>query len=341
MPRVARGYERTDFSALLSELNSPPAKEEKAQAAPEKRQEVSEYQRKRASLLSNPRMRYAFSDCAMILHDRDCELVRHISDKHFRMRSDWTADIKHCPECFRKAIIRSGIGDDGKRISAYENLLGRMKASNNSLRMLIIDHGAQLYGIEVDRVYLKVHDDRWMLRCDSDGLFLFHNNYEIIGDYQRLFKNGFHLQTVNCEANFPNFVKTMCYYSWKNHVKSFRFAEHEKKCQRLRLEFSATANFIKLKRLSLFHTYYKFMDLNRYGIRLCKSNGLEYSIISKTSHTDTRYKTVLCKVRRCHREQFAQLMARLKEYCVEQEAEDYADYCRKLDSRYSAGQGDN
>lgn len=332
MPRVTRGYERQDFSALLNELNMPEEKEKPLQSVSIKRQEISDYQRKRASLLGNSKMRYAYSDVIGVLHDRDCELVKDIKDKHFKMSADLNPEMELCSRCYRKALIRSGIGDDSKRINAYVNFFNRMNASDACLRVLFMEHGAKIYGIDIDHIYLKVHDDRWILRCTDEQIQLFHNSYEIIGDYERLFKNDFHLQRISGEATFPNFVRAMCFYSWKNHVKSFRFAAHLKRCEELRQSFANIANYTRQRKISLLHTYYVFMDLNRYGIRLCKLHGLEYAIISRHSHPNTKYKTVTCKVRLWHRKRFVELMEKLKEYCVEQEASDYGEYCLKLGS---------
>lgn len=71
--------------------------------------------RRRQSLLSNYNNKYAYSRTKKIIHDRDCRRVREIPDVDFEMMSEFDRSMNTCPDCYRKAVVRYGIGDNRKK----------------------------------------------------------------------------------------------------------------------------------------------------------------------------------------------------------------------------------
>ena len=121
MPRVIRNYQREDFTDLLGQLHSIVEEPQKPDEKPVEpgNEIVNLALRKRTSKMDNHQMRYAFSSDRMLLHDRECELVKEIPDEKFDMLEYIDESMNLCKHCYRRAIIRNGIDDDGKRIRSY------------------------------------------------------------------------------------------------------------------------------------------------------------------------------------------------------------------------------
>lgn len=226
MPKFVRGYKKQDFSELLSELNGTqdkakteksltgrPSKEERTKASV-----VATASRRRASLMDDTKMLYAFSKKSQLFHDRDCEYVKRISDENFCMVGEFDTDKPWCPCCYRKALIRSSIGDDRRRIGAYERFFNRLNVSNRELKILLIENKAKMKWINNDVVQFSVKEDNWQVVCGPDGLELWHNNYISLDDCSRHFTKGFHRQNVYGPQTFYNFMNIMVSYSFKKHM---------------------------------------------------------------------------------------------------------------------------
>ncbi len=213
IPRVTRGYERQDYSALLDELKglSVTENDEKVHIASEK-QGVDAATRCRASLLDNPKMLYAYSNKSRVLHDRDCSKLAEISDAHFRMVSEFPVDMKVCSECYRRAIIRRGVGDDRKRIPAYERFFNKVRVSDSYLYDLMIKNKALVKLIDNNVMEITVREDTWQFVCGSTGYELWHNNYICLKDGSRYFTKGFHRQTVFGGYTAHNILRVILTY---------------------------------------------------------------------------------------------------------------------------------
>ena len=194
MPRVARNYQREDFSDLLAQMRqsaTEPASEKKQRETEKANHpmQVSQAKRRRDSLMGNRLMRYAYSSIENRIHDRDCAEVSKIPDREFEMLTEYRVDMKHCWLCGRRAIVRAGVScEDAKHMDAYMNLLQRFGAITGDLYTLIIVNHAQLFQIKQDSVCIRCKDDTWMLRGEQTSLSLYHNNYEIQQNYDRIIK---------------------------------------------------------------------------------------------------------------------------------------------------------
>lgn len=338
MARVCRHYEHRDFSGLLAELQStnvgaitPHPMQEKPKSA-NTHVYISPETRKRASLLSNPRMRYAYSQIDETIHDRDCEALKDIKDRDFRMLADFDMNRPVCRHCYRKAIIRSGIGDDAKYINAYVRLFDRLNAPISDLKELILEHGARLSAIDLDRVTITVHDDRWMICLVKNKPVLFHNNYSVLDNYKRLFYDGYHVQNDGGVHTFHNFTRMMLSYSWGEHVERLKARALAELQAKLRQRLAAVRNWDHVPKFSLFNSYYTVMEFNHRLSRFLRKNGMQFVAIDKEAIPNTPYRKVTCRIRKWQSKKFLEVMEAMKEYSIVEGYHDYADYCEQFDS---------
>lgn len=330
MARVCRHYERQDFSELLSELHGGSTGANAAQPASGPTQVqavVSPAARKRASLMSDPKMRYAYSILDNTLHDRDCEALKAIRDEDFRMLADFDADRPVCHRCYRRAVIRSGIGDDVKHINAYVHILDRLQATTKDLRELILMHGARLSSIATDRVVIKVHDDRWMICFLKDTPLLYHNNYTVTEDLRRFFDAGYHIQNDGGIRTFHSFARIMTSYSWEAHVARLKARALAEQQAEVRAQLSGISNRLRVPRFSLLNAYFTVVDCNRRLDRLLRKNGVRSVITAQEPIPDSPYRLVTCRVRRWQQKRFLKATEALKEYTVIKGHYDYAAQC--------------
>ena len=336
MARVCRHYRPQDFTGLLAELQNAGAEAGKLQPVPEEAKPaepiayISPEARKRASLMGNPRMRYAYSRIDNTIHDRDCEALKAIQDQDFRMLSDFDTQRPICKRCYRRAVIRSGIGDDVKFINAYVRIFERMHAAVSDLKELILEHGARLSAIDLDRVAIKVHDDRWMICLVNDRLRLYHNNYSVTEDYQRLFHAGYHVQNDGGTHTFHNFTHIMLSYSWDKHVARLKAKALAELQAKLRARLTSTDNWLRVPRFSLFHSYCAVVDCNRRLGRFVRKNGMKYCVVDRVQEPGSPYRLGTCRIKRRQKKMFCAAMDALKEYSVVSGYHDYADECGRM-----------
>lgn len=223
MARFFRTHKRQDFTELLNELNGvgPVDKDLKqTNYSIEKKDVVDLAKRRRASLMDNSDMLYVYSGVHRVLHDRDCFRLPEIPDEEFEMLSEFDVSMKTCPMCYRRALIRSGVGADRRRIHAYERFFKRVEVSNEDLYLLLIENKAQLRWRSNDVMEIRVRDDSWQIRHNGDALELWHNNYACLDDLTRHFTVGFHRQEVYGFPTIRNLFNLIVTYSWEKHLES-------------------------------------------------------------------------------------------------------------------------
>lgn len=288
---------------------------------------VTPEKRRRDSLMNNQQMRYAFSSSEFILHDRDCIHVKDIPDTEFCMTSDFVNDsMKYCTACYRRALIRSAINpEESKWINAYAHALKLIGACTTDLKELILTNKAQLFDVQLDGLSFKVHDDTWQIRKEEGRLLLFHNSYNVLDDYSRVFRNEFHLQHgETTRINFSFCKNVMRDYSWPDHVKSMK----EKKAQQYREILSQTDNFVRKKRFSLLFLDYLILDCNNKAPRYLHRRGVK-KIELEYEKSENLYKIRVFRIQRWKRKRFLDAMEDLKEYSVKREFWNYAEQCSR------------
>ena len=292
-------------------------KSEKPQRGQEKAVQtarVSPEKRRRDSLMSNRAMRHAYSSVEKRIHDRDCAEVSKISDAEFEMLTEYRTDLKRCWLCGRRAIVRAGIScDDAKHMDAYMDLLRRFGAMTGELYALIIVNHAQLFDVKQDRACIRCGEDKWMLCGDQAEPSLYHNNYEVLENYERLLKPTFHLQQTGIQPHaFRFLINLMLHYSWPEHVERFKAEALAQKQEELRARFRQVSNVVLQKRWSLLYCSYTAVDYAEKLCTYCAENKVHLGILAaETNHPFCRI--LHCRVRRWDVKRFLTAAERLKE----------------------------
>lgn len=332
MPRVLRNYKHVDYSELLDELSSPQSSSKKpnrraSAKADESAPQVPPERRRRDSLLSNRNMRYIYSVKDRVLHDRECVHVNEILDCDFRMLEKLDPTMHLCMECRRRALIRAAIPvDDAKRISAYVHFFDAIKAPTDDIYTLVVANKAAIFDVAVDSVHIKVRDDNWMLRIEKEKLSLYHNNYVVLDNYERLFSPQYHLQLTVKGSNAHRYAFKVIYnYSWADHVDMLI----AQKQGALRARLDGVSNAVRKRRFSFLFKYYAVVDCNGNAEVCCEKQNIKVAIVSCTS-IDAPYDLLICRVKRWDDRRFHAAMEQLKERSVIEGQWDYADKCIEL-----------
>lgn len=212
--RSIRGYHHKDFSYLLKN----PKPKSKTSIIEDTLQPVTPEYRIRCSKMDDKKMIYAYSKRKKIWHDRDCDLVREIPDTQFEMSDTLNLNAKTCQKCYRMMLLRKSIGDDGKRISAYMRFFDDISASNKDLKLLLIDNNAKIRWMNRNELYVKCHDDSWIIKITPNKTKLLHNNYIILSDNSRYMQNEYHEQHL-VNDSFNELIGVIINYSWSKHKK--------------------------------------------------------------------------------------------------------------------------
>ncbi len=338
MPKIARNYQHEDFSDLLAQMQHPevePAPEkilcESKKAKVDRAIQVSPEKRRRDSLMSNRTMRYAYSSVEKRIHDRDCTEVPKIPDAEFEMSAEYRTGLKRCWLCRRRAIARAGIScDDAKRMDAYMDLLRRFGAMTGELYTLIVVNHAQLFDVKQNSVRIRCGEDKWMLCGDQAGLSLYHNNYEVLENYERLLKPTFHLQQTREQPRAFHFlIDLMLHYSWPEHVERFKAEALAQKQEALRARFRQTSNALRQNHWSLLYIYYTAIDYEDKLYTYCAENKAKLKILSVDA-IQQPYRILYCRVRRWEVSRFLKAAERLKEDSIKAADASYVTTCEGL-----------
>lgn len=150
--------------------------------------------RRKTELQEQQDMRYAYSREQRILHDRDCEWVAAIPAEAFEMTREIIPCMPRCKQCRRKAIIRSGMTGDWKRINAYVRFFDRAGLSDKQLSPLFRWKHAQIRLIAADEMQVWVNGDAWVIKLFDNVCELWHNDYYMSDQGERVLKRSFHRQ---------------------------------------------------------------------------------------------------------------------------------------------------
>lgn len=308
-------------------------KSEKPQRGQEKAMQtarVSPEKRRRDSRMSNRAMRHAYSLVEKRIHDRDCAEVSKIPDAEFEMLTEYRTDLKRCWLCGRRAIVRAGIScDDAKHMDAYMDLLRRFGAMTGELYALIIVNHAQLFDVKQDRVCIRCGEDKWMLCGDQAELSLYHNNYEVLENYERLLKPTFHLQQTGTQPHaFRFLINLIFHYSWPEHVERFKAEALAQKQEELRARFRQVSNVVLQKRWSLLYSYYTAIDYEDKLYTYCDENRVHLKIVSAETG-QTSFPILQCRVRRWDVKRFLTAAERLKEDSIKAADAGYVTACEE------------
>lgn len=358
LPRVTRKYEHQDFSYLLQDLqensfnkDKKPEEEyiEKNLSSPAG-EVVSIARRRRSSKMDNHSMGYAYSTSKMIIHDRDCKLVKSIPDDEFEMLKEFDPDMKTCKRCYRNALIRSGIGDDRKRLRAYGLFFKDIGASNCDLYRLIIEHQATLEWQDRNTMKIHVNEDSWKVIHNEQGNSLYHNNYIYLDDYTRIFKEEYHEQMMYGPQTFHNMVNIMVQYSWEDHVDKIKAEKEQTEILNPKAVNEAdefimdntsnkpkdardirVTNYYQLKKFSFFYHSFVFLDTKEYmADQIFINHKIKVHFGRELENPNSDYIAVFIKVKKKETEEFLRSMEELENKMLLKGHKDYPDFCNRF-----------
>ena len=337
MPKVPRNYKRKDYSALLTELQSSysAAKTQKNTAVEEPNEKpLTAARRLRSSKMDNRRLKYAYSKRQMVLHDKDCDLVKNIPSMEFDMVETIPKGMTICQKCYRIVLIRNAIGDDAKRIPAYLRFFDMVEASNSDLYTLLVEYRASIRWENSYTLTIKVNDDSWQIvHMERGENLLYHNNYYILEDYSRNFLNDYHEQRVNGTQDFHHYSYIICHYSWAEHVESMKERARRQE-EEARRAAEPICNYMKLQKFSLFYAHYIFVDSQEHlADALFLSQGIQIHWGKEFAKPGISYRFRFCKVRKRQEKQFLEALQKLQDDMPLSQYLEYASFCKSFSSK--------
>ena len=175
---------------------------------------------KKANALNNSRIYYIFSQSDGTLHDKTCEKVSMIKNDFMELE-EIPKKYNLCSRCRRKVYIRNAIEVNKKFFLLYEKYLLKLKIRENKLKQFLWDGKIKLHiDQEIpNRLYIKCEEDNWYIQPLQDHTYeLYHNNYRIAENGERVIYEGFHRQNFIYKSGEALF----CYvenYDWQVHLK--------------------------------------------------------------------------------------------------------------------------
>lgn len=324
--RIMRELKRADehVQTQPEELNTEPdiiivSAEEKAR-------------RRRQSLLDNPKNLYVYNRLYGTYHDRDCECVKKVKDKYFEMHSIFPKNNKgFCMKCLFKASIRWAACDKPKLVDAYTNFFRSLNVTTKQVYKLCVRNKTRFFNIESNAVYLEVKEDRWIIEKapERKTVKLWHNDYAVESNYERVFLGGYHLQAEALVERGDSIISIMFNYSWPKHVKEMKekaaYKEKEAFLAELRAKMKSKNCYCIEKFGRIFYSI-KYIDINSESLRLFKEEKV-WPIGLKCIDKESTYPIRRCYILCFKLKKFKKAMKKLRQMGISEEYHDYVDYC--------------
>lgn len=330
--RDVRNHKETDFSSLIKK-EEPPEKEEKMLKSNSKRGKkkktkqqpkvVDTATRIRSSKMDNAKMKYAYSKRKMIIHDKDCSLVKNIPNIEFEMLEKLDIGMKLCLVCYRSALIRNGIEEGGKKIPSYLMFFKEIGATNKDLYTLLLRHEAKIKLMDGNTLRVQEKEDSWLIKKSKDSDELFHNNYIKLEGLSRYITSGYHSQAVFPKGRFQQLMQVILKYSWTDHVES-------------ELNELPIKNYRKVKKLSLLNAHYVFVNNDEpFAEQLFVDNQIRVRFGKKKEIEGVLYHVISCKVRKRDSDTLQAAFEKLKLKLLLSGYTDYLNVCKDFEEQHS------
>lgn len=140
-----RGYEHTDFSDLLKELNgnlSSVGIDGTCAVAVEPAESNSLIRGEtetRHRIMSDEKIKFLYSKKLGVIHDKHFICAKHIPDDELEYSEDYQMNLKPCPECMLQAYIISG-AKDPKEIERYLKFFEKTGFTEECVKNIFIDN---------------------------------------------------------------------------------------------------------------------------------------------------------------------------------------------------------
>ena len=201
-----KGYEHTDFSGLLSELNSTGESEAvldgtAALQLAESHDEDPKYQEseQRHRIMSDETVKYLYSPEQRIIHDKHCKIARSIPDSELMWSEEYLPQMTPCEECKLESYIMISARDP-EETEQYLLFFKKVGMTEEQIRNLYVEHKMETR-IASDGMTIWYKDDTWRIKTlpKKGHVQLYHNNYIRRANGVREFTQGFHIQGIACE----------------------------------------------------------------------------------------------------------------------------------------------
>lgn len=182
---------------------------------------------KRVEAMADHKVRFVYSKKNQYIHDKSCELVKHIRNEDFSVASTVLDGRYLCTHCRRKIYIRNAIKSNPKHFEWYLRFFNKGNVSNQQLEVCLYQQGFQLHMNTPEEMIVFAKEESWLIKeSKNDGEYnLYHNNYVMVNDNERYITMGRHLQRSN--MTMKDILWYICHYSWdQQHLEKYRANEN-------------------------------------------------------------------------------------------------------------------
>lgn len=330
-----KNYKPLDTDKIMNQLHNGKVASEKPDTS-SLLQIPSVAHRRRQSLMDNTNYKFAYSRKKLILHDKDCELVKHIPDEDFEMLTTFDSHMALCSACYRKMLVRAVVVNQSRKINLYVKAFDKLCCGNKRLRQLLFDCKAQLIDVDPNSLTIMVNKDKWLFQFHSDKLELYHNNYVVNDDLTRTFTPGFHLQSIYREPRYYGLaLSDIVSYSWKAHLKKAKDTAGSSYYEELKTKFDTVKNYQQIKE-SKYHVTFLVIDFNFQALRFISGDDIIVNIRGPLPcdfiGIDEPFALLQFQVRRCDVSAFKHAMKLLKDHAFSNKEYEYIEVCQSMEA---------
>lgn len=150
------------------------------------------------------------------------ELQRNQEESHKKIEQNQRpakeTEIKPEEHDIRNALIRKAVPKETKDLTLYCEYFQKAGITTEFLKELIEEYTANLELVNRESMKLQIQDDVWIVELKGESRCrLLHNNYLVTMDKERIFKDGYHEQSIPKNSTPENAMRTAMMYSWKEH----------------------------------------------------------------------------------------------------------------------------
>ena len=179
----------------------------------------------RQSALDNRKNLYFYSRTGGEVHDRDCYLLKNISNADFIGSEEHPEDLPDCPHCFRTLLLRIGCYPSAKEIPFCNRIFTTFGLRTGQLNRYVTTEGIRFHARSLTEMTVTHGEDTWLIKIADGHLHLWHNNYVKTSETERYLTSGFHDQGVEADINLKKILNYIVGYTWQKHLEAEKMAE--------------------------------------------------------------------------------------------------------------------
>lgn len=179
----------------------------------------------RQSALDNRKNLYFYSRAGGEVHDRDCYLLKNISNADFIGSEEHPEDLPDCPHCFRTLLLRIGCYPNAKEIPFCNRIFTTFGLRTGQLNRYVTTEGIRFHARSLAELTVTHGEDTWLIKIEDAHLHLWHNNYVKTSETERYLTSGFHDQGVEADKNLKKILNYIVGYTWQKHLEAEKMVE--------------------------------------------------------------------------------------------------------------------